>query len=128
MARLMRAIEHPSTTILGHPTGRLLLSRPGYPVDHLQIIEACAKHGVAIEINAHPRRLDLDWTWIPMAMEKGVMLSVDPDAHAVEAFGDVRYGVLAAQKGGLTADFNLSSLTLDGFTDWLGNRKSSRKS
>jgi DNA polymerase (family 10) len=128
MTRLMRAIEHPSTTILGHPTGRLLLSRPGYPVDHLQIIEACAKHGVAIEINAHPRRLDLDWTWIPMAMEKGVMLSVDPDAHAVDAFGDVRYGVLAAQKGGLTADFNLSSLTLDGFTDWLDNRKSSRKS
>jgi DNA polymerase (family 10) len=128
MSRLLRAIEHPCTTILGHPTGRLLLSRPGYPVDHHQMIEACAKYGVAIEINAHPRRLDLDWTWIPTAMEKGVMLSVDPDAHAVDAFSDVRYGVLAAQKGGLTADRNLSSLSLDAFTDWLDRRKELRRS
>jgi len=126
MSRLLRAIEHPCTTILGHPTGRLLLSRPGYPVDHLKIIEACAAHGVAIEINAHPRRLDLDWTWIPAAMEKGVMLSVDPDAHAVEGFDDVRYGVLAAQKGGLTSECNLSSLSLEAFTEWLEQRRSRR--
>lgn len=126
MSRLMKAIEHPCTTILGHPTGRLLLSRPGYPIDHERIIEACSKHGVAIEINAHPRRLDLDWSWIPAAMEQGVMLSVDPDAHAVDAFGDVRYGVLAAQKGGLTPDFNLSSLTLEGFTAWLDRRRESK--
>ncbi len=126
MSRLLRAIEHPCTTILGHPTGRLLLSRPGYPVDHLQIIEACAKHGVAIEINAHPRRLDLDWTWIPAAMEKGVMLSIDPDAHAVEAFGDVKYGVLAAQKGGLKAEHNLSSFTLEDFNVWLEDRRATR--
>lgn len=128
MSRLLKAIEHPCTTILGHPTGRLLLSRPGYPVDHLQIIEACAKHGVAIEINAHPRRLDLDWSWIPAAMEKGVMLSIDPDAHAVEGFGDVKYGVLAAQKGGLTAECNLSSLSLDAFTDWLDQHRRARRS
>lgn len=126
MSRLMKAIEHPCTTILGHPTGRLLLSRPGYPIDHQRIIEACAKHGVAIEINAHPRRLDLDWTWIPAAIEQGVMLSVDPDAHAVDAFGDVRYGVLAAQKGGLTPDFNLSSMTLEQFTEWLERRRENR--
>ena len=126
MSRLLKAIEHPCTTILGHPTGRLLLSRPGYPIDHERIIEACAKHGVAIEINAHPRRLDLDWTWIPAAMEKGVLLSVDPDAHAVDAFGDVRYGVLAAQKGGLTADFNLSSMTLENFSGWLDRRRETR--
>ena len=126
MSRLLRAIEHPCTTILGHPTGRLLLSRPGYPIDHLTIIEACAAHGVVIEINAHPRRLDLDWTWIPAAMEKGVMLSVDPDAHAVEGFEDVRYGVLAAQKGGLTREYNLSSLSLESFSDWLAQRRSRR--
>ena len=126
MSRLLRAIEHPCTTILGHPTGRLLLSRPGYPVDHLKIIEACAAHGVTIEINAHPRRLDLDWTWIPAAMKKGVMLSVDPDAHAVEGFDDVRYGVLAAQKGGLTSECNLSSLSLESFTEWLEQRRSRR--
>jgi DNA polymerase (family X) len=124
MARLLRAIEHPCTTILGHPTGRLLLSRPGYPIDHTKIIEACAAHHVVLEINAHPRRLDLDWTWIPAAMEKGVMLSIDPDAHSIEGFADVRYGVLAAQKGGLSRDFNLSSLSLDAFTAWLErNRK-----
>lgn len=124
MARLLRAIEHPCTTILGHPTGRLLLSRPGYPIDHTKIIEACAAHHVVLEINAHPRRLDLDWTWIPAAMEKGVMLSIDPDAHSIEGFSDVRYGVLAAQKGGLSRDFNLSSLSLDAFTAWLErNRK-----
>jgi DNA polymerase (family X) len=128
MSRLLKAIEHPCTTILGHPTGRLLLSRPGYPVDHLQLIEACAKHGVAIEINAHPRRLDLDWSWIPLAMEKGVMLSIDPDAHAVEGFRDVKYGVLAAQKGGLTAEYNLSSLSLDAFTDWLDRHRRARRS
>lgn len=126
MSRLLRAIEHPCTTILGHPTGRLLLSRPGYPIDHLKIIEACAAHGVVIEINAHPRRLDLDWTWIPAAMEKGVMLSVDPDAHAVEGFEDVRYGVLAAQKGGLTREYNLSSLSLESFSDWLAQRRTRR--
>jgi DNA polymerase (family 10) len=124
MARLLRAIEHPCNTILGHPTGRLLLSRPGYPIDHTKIIEACAAHHVVLEINAHPRRLDLDWTWIPAAMEKGVMLSIDPDAHSIEGFSDVRYGVLAAQKGGLSRDFNLSSLSLDAFTAWLErNRK-----
>ena len=128
MSRLLKAIEHPCTTILGHPTGRLLLSRPGYPVDHLQLIEACAKHGVAMEINAHPRRLDLDWSWIPAAMERGVMLSIDPDAHAVEGFGDVKYGVLAAQKGGLTAECNLSSLSLEAFTDWLDRHRTARRS
>lgn len=126
MARLLRAIEHPCTTILGHPTGRLLLSRPGYPIDHARIIEACAAHDVVLEINAHPRRLDLDWSWIPAAMEKGVMLSIDPDAHAIDGFGDVRFGVLAAQKGGLTRECNLSSLSLEEFTAWLERTRKKR--
>lgn len=111
MQRLLKAIMHPATTILGHMTGRLLLSRKGYPVDHKTIIEACAAHNVVIEINAHPRRLDMDWSWIPYAMEKGCILSINPDAHQVEGFEDVRYGVISAQKGGLTASHNLSSFS-----------------
>ncbi|WP_290791690.1 DNA polymerase/3'-5' exonuclease PolX [Flavihumibacter sp. UBA7668] len=123
MQRLLRAIEHPATCILGHMTGRLLLSRPGYPVDHKIIIDACVANGVAIEINAHPRRLDIDWSWIPYAIEKGCLLSINPDAHSTEGFEDIRYGVLAAQKGGLTPQHNLSSFNLEAFKNWLKERK-----
>jgi DNA polymerase (family X) len=122
-ARLIKAIENPYTRILGHMTGRLLLSRNGYPVDHKKIIDACAANSVVIEINAHPRRLDMDWEWIPLAMEKGVLLSIDPDAHALEGFDDVKWGVCAAQKGGLTKEFNLSSFGLKEFEKWLGKKK-----
>jgi DNA polymerase (family X) len=123
MARLMRAITNPYTTILGHMTGRLLLSRKGYPLDHKKIIDACADNEVAIELNAHPRRLDLDWQWIPYAIQKNVLLSIDPDAHALEGFNDIKYGVLAAQKGGLTKEQNLSSFSLQQFEAYLQNRK-----
>lgn len=124
MQRLLTAIQNPYTTILGHPTGRLLLSRDGYPVDYKMMIDACVAHKVVIEINAHPRRLDLDWTWIPYALEKGALLSVDPDAHAMEGIDLVKYGVLAAQKGGLTKERNLSSFSLQEFEQFLmANRK-----
>jgi DNA polymerase (family 10) len=123
MQRLLRAVENPFTTILGHPTGRLLLSRPGYPVDHRRLIDACAVHKVVLEINAHPRRLDLDWRWIPYALEKGVLLSVDPDAHSTEGMQMIRYGVLAAQKGGLSREHNLSSFSLEAFTDFIHTRR-----
>ncbi len=113
MIRLLKAIENPHTTILGHPTGRLLLSREGYPLDHEQIIDACVANNVVIEINAHPRRLDLDWKWIHRAQEKGAILSINPDAHHIDGFEDVRYGVLAAQKGGLLKQNNLSSWSLE---------------
>jgi DNA polymerase (family 10) len=126
MQRLLRAIEHPATCILGHMTGRLLLSRPGYPVNHQVIIDACVANGVAIEINAHPRRLDIDWSWIPYAMEKGCLLSINPDAHSVDGYQDIRYGVLAAQKGGLTTKHNLSSYSLEQFKTWLRERKQRR--
>jgi len=119
MSRLLRAIENPYTTILGHMTGRLLLSRPGYPVDHKKIIEACATNKVAIELNAHPRRLDIDWRWISYAIEKGVLISIDPDAHSLSGFEDVKYGVLVAQKAGLTSQENLSSFDLKQFELYL---------
>ena len=124
MKRLLTAIENPYTTILGHPTGRLLLSRNGYPLDHKKIIDACAANHVVIELNAHPRRLDIDWKWISYAIEKNVLLSIDPDAHALEGYDDIRFGVLAAQKGGLTSRHNLSSYSLAAFEQFLAdNRK-----
>ena len=123
MARVLKAIHHPLTTILGHPTGRLLLSRNGYPLDHEKIIEACAQNNVVIELNAHPRRLDIDWKWIQPAIKKGVLISIDPDAHAIEGFDDTKYGVLAAQKGGLKKHQNLSSFSLPAFEEFLKRRK-----
>lgn len=112
MQRLLTAIQNPYTTILGHPTGRLLLSREGYPLDHKMIIDACADYEVAIEINAHPRRLDLDWRWVEYALEKDVLLSINPDAHSLAGFDDIYYGCKIAQKAGLTPDKNLSSFSL----------------
>jgi DNA polymerase (family X) len=123
MMRLLRAIENPYTTILGHMTGRLLLSRPGYPVDHKKIVEACAANNVVIELNSHPRRLDVDWRWIEHALEKNVMISIDPDAHSLHGYEDVKYGVLAAQKAGLTKEKNLSSFNLKEFENFLSKKK-----
>lgn len=119
MMRVMNAIENPYTTILGHMTGRLLLSRNGYPLDHKKIIDACVANSVVIELNAHPRRLDIDWRWIPYALDKGALISIDPDAHELSGYDDLRYGILAAQKGRLTASKNLSSFSLNEFEDYL---------
>ena len=123
MKRLIGAITNPYTTILGHMTGRLLLRRKGYPVDHRLIIDACAENHVAIEINASPSRLDIDWRWIDYALEKGVLLSINPDAHTTDEFMNVRYGVLVAQKGGLPATRNLSSYPLHEFENYLAETK-----
>lgn len=128
LKRLLKAIANPYTTILGHMSGRLLLRRPGYPIDHKKIIEACALYGVVIEINANPRRLDMDWTWIQHALECGVMLSVNPDAHSVAGIDDIRFGVLSAQKGGLTAKHNLSSYSLAEFEVFLKSVQLKRQS
>ena len=128
MMRLMNAIKNPYTTILGHLTGRLLLRRRGYPVDHKAIIDACAKHRVVIEINAAPSRMDMDWRWIEYALEKGVLLSIDPDAHALEEFSYLKYGTLVAQKGALPTSRNLSSFSLDEFTNYLAETKAQKRS
>lgn len=113
MKRLLGAIAHPATHILGHLTGRLLLSREGYPVNHRRIIEACAHHGVSIELNANPMRLDMDYTWIPYAMECGVKMAVNPDAHSVKGIEDIVFGLAVARKGGLTPSACLNSLNVD---------------
>ncbi|MGN6340193.1 MAG: helix-hairpin-helix domain-containing protein [Ginsengibacter sp.] len=123
MARLLKAIENPYTTILGHVTGRLLLSRNGFPVDYKRIIDACAANRIIIEINAHPRRLDMRWQWIEYALSKNVLLSIDPDAHSIPEFENTRYGVLVAQKGMLTAENNLSSFGREKFENYLRRGK-----
>jgi len=123
MKRLIGAITNPYTTILGHMTGRLLLRRKGYPVDHKTIIDACADHHVVIEINASPSRLDMDWRWIDYAMEKGLTLSINPDAHTTEEFYNIKYGVLVAQKGGLPKNKNLSSYSLKDFEEYLARTR-----
>lgn len=127
MMRLIKAIENPYTSILGHPTGRLLLSRSGYPVDHKKIIDACAANNVVIELNAHPKRLDIDWRWIDYCLEKNVLISIDPDAHSILGFNDTRYGVLAAQKAGVTRAQNLSSFSLQEFEEFLKVQQAKRK-
>jgi len=111
--RLIKAVENPYTTILGHPTGRLLLSRKGYEFDYQKVIDACAANNVIIEINANPLRLDLDWRWHQYALDKGVKLSINPDAHRVEGFSDMHYGVLAARKGGLYKEMCLNTFPLE---------------
>lgn len=127
MMRLIRAIENPYTAILGHMTGRLLLSRNGYPVDHQKIIDACAANDVVIELNAHPRRLDLDWRWIEAALKKNVLISIDPDAHDIDGYNDCKYGVLVAQKAGLSKSQNLSSFSLAAFEKFVAKQKSKRR-
>ena len=128
MQRLIAAIENPYTTILGHMTGRLLLSRPGYPVDHYKIIDACAANNVAIELNAHPSRLDIDWRHIDYALNKNVMISINPDAHQIEGLSDIKYGVLTAQKALLNKENNLSSYSLTQFEHYISNIKSRKSS
>ena len=126
MLRLLTAIQNPYTTILGHMTGRLLLSREGYPVNHKKIIDACVDNDVVIELNAHPRRLDIDWRWVDYALEKGAIISINPDAHNTDGYTDIRYGVLAAQKAGLTPQSNLSSYSLPEFEDFIKKRKAKK--
>lgn len=126
--RLLTAIENPYTTILGHPTGRLLLRRAGYPIDHKSIIDACAKNKVVIEINANPWRLDLDWRWVRYAMDQGVMLSINPDAHEMDGYSDMKYGVLTGRKGGLTKDMTLNAFSREEIDSYFSERKASIKS
>lgn len=111
-ARLIKAIENPYTTILGHPTGRLLLYREGYPVNHKKIIDACAANGVVMELNSHPYRLDIDWRWIHYCLEKGVKISINPDAHEKQGYHDMYYGVCVARKGMLTKEMCFNALPL----------------
>jgi len=125
--RLLTAIENPYTTILGHPTGRLLLHREGYPIDYEEIIAACSAHRVAIEINANPWRLDLDWRWVHRAIEAGCLLSINPDAHQIDGLHDIRYGLLIARKGGAESRHILNAFSLPEIENWLSGKKDVHK-
>lgn len=112
-ARIIRAISNPNVDILAHPTGRLLLAREPYAVDLGAVIDAAAAHGAAIEINAHPQRLDLDWRWCKVAKERGVKLAICPDAHSPEGLDDIVYGINVARKGWLEKANVLNCLSAD---------------
>jgi DNA polymerase (family X) len=121
--RLLRAISNPHTTILGHMTGRQLLRRPGYDIDVEKVLRACAKYGVAVEINAHPWRLDLDWRWHQVALDFGGMMSINPDAHSIAELDHMHWGVEMARKGGVPADRVLNAMTLLEITQHLKRRR-----
>ena len=126
MLRLMGAITNPYVTILGHMTGRRLLKRKGYPVDHKTIIDACAEQNVVIEINSSPQRLDIEWRWVDYALEKNLLLSINPDAHSLDEFQYIKYGALVGQKGGLTKERNLSSFSKEAFESFLEENKKAK--
>jgi DNA polymerase (family 10) len=121
--RIISAVKNPYTTILGHITGRQLLRRYGYDVDVEAILKACAEHSVAIEINANPLRLELDWRWHQTALELGCTLSIDPDAHSTSELDYMRWGVAMARKGGVPPDRILNCLDLDTFAAYLNKRR-----
>ena len=125
-ARIIRAIGNPYTTILGHMTGRLLLRREGYQVDVEAILRACAQHGVAVEINANPRRLDLDWRWHGRALELGCMLSINPDAHSIAELDLTHWGVEMARKGGVPKERVLNCRDVDAVAELFARRRRSR--
>lgn len=120
--RLIRAVMNPHVNILGHPTGRLLLKRDGYAIDHESVLQACAEQNVSVELNANPWRLDLDWRWIRRATELGIPISINPDAHAKKQLHFMEWGVSVAQKGWLTAAQCLNAKSADELSDWINNR------
>ena len=121
--RLIRAVENPRVSVLGHPTGRLLLSRDPIAVDVEAVIDAAASSGCAIEVNGNPERLELDWRLCRRAVEQGVLLSIDPDAHSVRELELVSYGLQIARKGWVTAASTLNAKTTAELVDWLERRR-----
>jgi DNA polymerase (family 10) len=121
--RIIQAISNPYTTILGHMTGRQLLRRPGYEIDVEKILRACAKHDVAVEINAHPWRLDLDWRWHQAALDFGCIMSINPDAHSIRELDHMHWGVEMARKGGVPAGCVLNAMTLTDITHYFERKR-----
>ena len=122
-ARIVRAVGNRFTTMLGHMTGRQLLRRPGYELDMEAVLQACAEHGVVVEINANPWRLDLDWRWHQRALALGCMMSINPDAHSTSEIDLVRWGVEMARKGGVPKSRVLNCLDLAGLRRFLTQRQ-----
>ena len=119
--RIVRAIEHPAATIVGHLTGRLLLEREGYEVDIDRIVAAAAEHGVAIEINAHPARLDIDWRHVKKARDQGISIAINTDAHSIGGLDHLPYGIGIGRKGWLRAEDVPNALDADTIAAWFQN-------
>jgi DNA polymerase (family 10) len=117
--RLIKAIENPYTNILGHLSGRLLLSRKAYPLNYSKIIDACAANNVAIELNANPHRLDIDYSWIQTCQNKNVKIAINPDAHHLQGIHDIRYGIFAARKGALLKQNCINTYDVESFLNVL---------
>lgn len=122
-ARIVGAVSNPHTAMLGHISGRLLLQREPYSVDVEEILKACARHGVVVEINAHPHRLDLDWRWHRRALELGCMFSINPDSHSIGELAVMRWGVAVARKGGVPEERVLNCLELAEISAWFERRR-----
>lgn len=124
--RLLKAIENPYTTMLGHLTGRLLLKREGYPLDMNAIIDACVQHNVIIEINANPIRLDMDWKHIRKALDKGALFSINPDAHELKGIHDMQYGIHVARKAGMHTEQCFNTWSIEKIEQWFKQKKRKR--
>ena len=121
--RMLRAISNPYVDIIGHPTGRILLEREGYSLDIEAVIDAAAEHGVCIEINAHPSRLDLDWRYLRRARDKGIKIPVNPDAHSMDGLDVMRYGINIARKGWLRPGDVLNTLSTEAILAFFQRRR-----
>ncbi len=121
--RLLKAVANPCLTILGHPSGRLLLSREGYPYDEEKVLDALAEADVVLEHNCNPHRLDPDWGVLKRAARKGVKISLGPDAHDTEGFDDMRYGITMARKAWLTKCDVLNCMSVEEIDGFIGKRK-----
>jgi len=119
MQRFENAIKNPHTHMIGHPTGRLLLRREGSKIDLDKLIGLAAKYNTAIEINANPRRLDLDWRYGNKAKETGLLTSINPDAHTIAGIDHIRYGVMIARKAKFGPERVLNTLNTMEFEEWL---------
>ncbi|MDG4887752.1 DNA polymerase/3'-5' exonuclease PolX [Mesorhizobium sp. WSM4887] len=125
--RIIEAIANPFTTIIGHMTGRQLLRRPGYDLDIDKVLRTCARYGVAVEINAHPWRLDLDWRWHQKALDYGCIFSINPDAHSIRELDHMHWGVEMARKGGVPRTRVLNAMGLAALLAHLSKRKRDSK-
>ncbi|HEU5163253.1 MAG TPA: DNA polymerase/3'-5' exonuclease PolX [Thermoanaerobaculia bacterium] len=121
--RIVRALSNPFVTFLGHPTGRLLLSRPGYQIDFDRIFDAAAASGVMIEINGNPHRLDIDWRLLRRGLERGVTFSIHPDAHSTAEMGHIHAGCDVARKGGLGPEHIFNTRPVDEVVEFLEKRR-----